>query len=125
MLTMDALDSLAQVATDQLVGFDPNALYSNAFLTHQLYRQAPTCFEDFSMAQVVSEDPTMFNVDLTEQTVPGSLTRFLSCCRFRSPRRAHPSPSQSRPTSISRFLSLVSRGTRNIVYIIPRRRVWF
>lgn len=71
MLTMDALDSLAQVATDQLVGFDPNALYSNAFLTHQLYRQAPTCFEDFSMAQVVSEDPTMFNVDLTEQTVPG------------------------------------------------------
>lgn len=68
MLTMDALDSLAQVATDHLFGFDPNG-----FLTPQLYRQAPACLDDLSLVQVAAEDPTnMFNVDLNEQTVPGS-----------------------------------------------------
>ena len=66
------------------------------------------------MAQVVSEDPTMFNVDLTEQTVPGSLTRFFILLSFSFAEEGHPSPSQSRPRPSCVFCLWVSRGTRNI-----------
>lgn len=73
MITMtEALDSLAQVATDQLFGFDTASL-----LTPQLARQVPQLnAEEFSFVQAGMDEPTnIFGepVDFHDTSVPGDL----------------------------------------------------
>lgn len=73
MITMtEALDSLAQVATDQLFGFDTASL-----LTPQLARQVPQLnAEEFSFVQAGMDEPTnIFGepVDFHGTSVPGDL----------------------------------------------------
>lgn len=72
MITMtEALDSLAQVATDQLFGFDTASL-----LTPQLARQVPQLnAEEFSFVQAGMDEPTnIFGepVDFHDPSVPGT-----------------------------------------------------
>lgn len=71
MITMtEALDSLAQVATDQLFGFDTASL-----LTPQLARQVPQLSaEEFPFVHAGMDEPTnIFGepVDFHDTSVPG------------------------------------------------------
>ena len=70
MITMtEALDSLAQVATDQLFGFD-----TASFLTPQLARQVPLSAEDF-LPSAMDEPTNIFGEPIDfhgETTVPGT-----------------------------------------------------
>merc|ERR1712038_870330 len=71
MITMtEALDSLAQVATDQLFGFDTASL-----LTPQLARQVPLSAEDFTLPSTMDEPTNIFGepIDFHESAVPGDL----------------------------------------------------
>jgi len=65
METLEKLDSLAQVATDQLIGFDASLLSSSLNSPH-LARQLPV--DDFSLVQ--GEDPSSL-FDFHDATVPG------------------------------------------------------
>lgn len=71
MVTMNDLDSLAQVATDQLFGFDTASL-----LTPQLARQVPSSAVDFTLPLTIDEPTNIFGEPIdfhAGPTVSGTL----------------------------------------------------